>query len=172
MMDYLFSMLLVPFFPSLDDPRTNHASTIAVIQQRLSAGQEPEKRDLNPGRDNSGSEFSALSKGSTELPPITGRLFQWSSTQSGDESRRLAALDSLAESLRLTGLIESSGQQVAILSDGKVDHVVGLGSYVLGVYKVTSFGPGRIVLSGIGTSARTKSLELNLIPLNTLGDAQ
>ena len=88
------------------------------------------------------------------------------------EADRRAAVNLSAESLRLTGLIESAGQRVAILNDGHVDHVVGVGSYVLGTYKVTSFGPGQVVLSRIDSRAGEKRLELNLMPVNIPEDAQ
>lgn len=39
MMDFLFSILLVPFFPELGDPRDNHAVAMAELGQRLNAGQ-------------------------------------------------------------------------------------------------------------------------------------
>ncbi|VWX34428.1 conserved hypothetical protein [Limnobacter sp. 130] len=172
MMDFLFSILLVPFFPELDDPRRNHAGAITELEQRLSAGQKQAVGEAEPSQDHLKSKGSTLSIESAELPPITGRLFQWSSSQWGDEANRRAAIDLSAESLRLTGLIESAGHQVAILNDGQMDHVVGVGSYVLGLYKVTSFGPGRVVLSRIDARAGDKRLELNLMPVNTFGDAQ
>ncbi|MFN7507192.1 MAG: hypothetical protein ACK5Q1_16715, partial [Limnobacter sp.] len=117
-------------------------------------------------------QTGSLSVQAEDLPLITGRLFQWASAEGSEAASLSAAIDSAAETLRLTGLIESAGQRVAILNDGQKDHVVGVGSYVLGAYKVTSFGPGRVVLSPINSVAGGKRLELNLMPVNTSEDAQ
>lgn len=172
MMDFLFSILLVPFFPELGDPQDNHAVAMAELGQRLNAGQRQAGNVSEPEDSRALQHTGNLSVRAADLPPITGRLFQWSSTQWGDEADRRAAVNLSAESLRLTGLIESAGQRVAILNDGHVDHVVGVGSYVLGTYKVTSFGPGQVVLSRIDSRAGEKRLELNLMPVNIPEDAQ
>lgn len=169
MMDFLFASLLVPFFPELDDPRKKHAATMVAFEQRLNASQAQLTHDSKPLEI---SPTVALSIRATDLPPITGRLFQWSSAQQNVEANRSAALDLLAESLRLTGLIESAGHRVAILNDGHVDHVVGVGSYVLGAYRVTSVGPGQVVLSRLDARVGDKRLELNLISPKPAGDAQ
>jgi hypothetical protein len=167
MMDFLFAILLVPFFPELGDPKEKHAMAMAELVQRLNTGQK--QAVVAP-------EFieqpSSLSVRVEDLPPITGRLFQWASIEGGDGLGQGDAIDLSAESLRLTGLIETAGQRVAILNDGEKDHVVGVGSYVLGAYKVTSFGPGRVVLSPIHARAGGKRLELNLMQANIPGDAQ
>lgn len=172
MMDFLFAILLVPFFPELDDPKDKHAAAMAELGQRLNAGQKQAGVVSGPVDSSALQHARTLSVRAADLPPITGRLFQWSTAQWGDEADRRAAVDLSADSLRLTGLIESAGQRVAILSDGQADHVVGVGSYVLGLYKVTSFGPGQVVLSRIDSRAGEKRLELNLMPVNTPEDAQ
>lgn len=166
MMDFLFTLLLVPFFPELGDPNEKHAVAMAELVQRLNAGQKQVEAAPQLVE-----KPSSLSVRVEDLPPITGRLFQWSSTQWGDEINRRAAIDSTAELLRLTGLIETAGQRVGILNDGQTDYVVGVGSYVLDAYKVTSFGPGKVVLSPIDPEAGGKRLELNLMPVNTPEDA-
>lgn len=172
MMDLLFSILLVPFFPELENPEKNYAAAVATLEQRINAGQRSTEQFAESGQEHVESTPNSQRLGVTQLPPITGRLFQWSSSSWKDQINRHAVVDLSAESLRLTGLIESAGQRVAILNDGQLDHVVGVGSYVLGAYQVTSFGPGRVVLSRIDSRAGEKRLELNLMPVHTPGDAQ
>lgn len=172
MMDFLFGILLVPFFPQLDDPQENYAATMDRLEQRLNAGQWQVGSVAEPKDSGDVQLDSALSVRAMDLPPITGRLFQWSGTQSGHEANRQAAVNLSLQSLRLTGLIESAGQQVAILNDGQVDHVVGVGSYVLDTYRVTSFGPGQVVLSPLDPRAGGKRLELSFMPVNSLEVSQ
>lgn len=172
MMNFIFSILLVPLFPQLGDPQENHAAATTELQQRLNVGQKQAGGFSEPLDTRVLQPVNTLGVRKVDLPPITGRLFQWSTTQWGDEANRRATVELSAGSLRLTGLIESAGQRVAILNDGQVDHVVGIGSYVLGLYKVTSFGTGKVVLSRIDSRAGEKRLELNLMPVNTPEDSQ
>lgn len=166
MIDFLFSMLLVPLLPELGDPHINHAEAISTLQKRLS-----EKPPITPVEVVAQPSNMLISSGES-LPAISGRLFEWSNAALKEDSDPLEAVDLSAESLRLTGLIESAGQKVAILNDGEDDYVVGLGSYVLGVYKVASFGPGRVVLRRVDGRSGEKRIELNLMQDESVGELQ
>ncbi|WP_334119130.1 hypothetical protein [Limnobacter sp.] len=162
MIEFLFSLLLVPVLPELEDPAERHAVALKGLEQRLNQGRQGAGGAV--GRLVAAPQPEALSPDSSRLPAITGRLFEWSSVNSLAEQGQVAAYGLSAESLQLTGLIESSGQRVAILNDGEKDHVVGLGSYVLGTYQVVAFGRGQVVLMPLDTKTGGKRLELNLIP--------
>lgn len=167
MMEFIFSMLLVPLLPELGDPHINHASAITALEGRLSE-KRSDKLTKKPV-EGAVTPAHSLIASAEALPAISGRLFQWSDVEKGGNPNGLEAVDLLAESLRLTGLIESAGQKVAILNDGQDDHVVGVGSFVLGTYKVASFGPGRVVLFRIDSRSGERRLELNLIQEETPG---
>lgn len=165
MIEFLFSALLVPLFPDLESPATRHAQNLSELQRRLN---EDRNRVVAQGLtpDEAAAEASlALGTDVADLPKITGRVFAWSAAQArlaNESSEGGGGLS--AESLRLTGVIESSGQRVAILNDGQVDHVVGLGSYVMDSHKVIALTQRQVVLSPIDSKARGKNLELNLTP--------
>lgn len=177
MISFLFSMILVPWLPELDDPKKTHATAIATIESRLSDNfgdpfvNPPGQAPLNPATTVTAPVPNILVSSVETLPSITGRLFEWSNREVG-EPDPFATVDLAAKALRLTGLIDSAGQKVAILSDGEEDHVVGLGSYVLGAYKVAAFGPGRVVLVRIDSREGEKRLELNLMREETSGGLQ
>lgn len=158
MIDYLFTLLLVPVLPELASPNLNHATALSALEQRLNQSQQVVPTVLEAA------EVSEVQQPAPSLPKISGRLFSWSSTDANDEKARKDAVVLSAEALTLTGMIESSGQRVAILSDGEKDHVVGVGSYVLDAYKVVSFGPGQVVLMPLDGQAGGKPLQLNLMP--------
>ncbi|MEQ9108434.1 MAG: hypothetical protein RLO04_13295 [Limnobacter sp.] len=163
MMEFIFSLLLVPIIPELADPMESHSMAMNELNRRLSRGgpgsiefaNAPAVVDAVPVI--SGSESSSL-------PVITGGLFGWSDIKpmlrQGDE----ATNGSVSASLRLTGLIETSGQRIAILNDGEKDHVVGIGSYVLNTHRVEALGRRHIVLMPLDVETGGERLELNLMP--------
>jgi hypothetical protein len=157
MISTLFSLLLVPLLPELANPADQHSADLNLLAQRIRQSQEILPRtpeDLAPAQpDNTRS-----------VPVITGRLFDWSASQRNAQGAVSLAQDLPVETLRLTGMIESAGQRVAILHDGEKDHVVAIGSYVLNTYKVISFGANRVVLMPLDGLAGGKPLELNLMP--------
>lgn len=162
MIEFLFSLLLVPMLPELADPAESHAVALRELGQRLNQGQQSFE---GVGRGLvAKAQPDSLIPDPSRLPLITGRLFEWSSMNSKAEQDQRAAYGLSAESLQLTGLIESSGQRVAILNDGEKDHVVGVGSYVLGSYKVVALGLGQAVLMPLDAKTGGKRLELNLMP--------
>ncbi|BET27287.1 Tfp pilus assembly protein PilP [Limnobacter thiooxidans] len=157
MISFLFSLLLVPLLPELANPADQHSDDLNLLAQRIRQSQEilPQTpMDLT----------QAQVESARDLPLITGRLFDWSATQRNAKGEVPAANDLPVETLRLTGMIESAGQRVAILNDGQKDHVVAVGSYVLNTYKVISFGVNRVVLMPLDGLAGGKPLELNLMP--------
>lgn len=162
MIEFLFSLLLVPLVPALQNPDIGHAESLGALEQRLNQGRNA---SLTVSEANvPDSEKSILASSSEYLPPITGRLFEWSSNVLASEQARQDELGRTVESMRLTGVIESSGQRVAILNDGQRDHVVGVGSYVLNAYRVNSLSAGNVVLLPVDGRTRGKPLELKLMP--------
>ncbi|MCR2745943.1 hypothetical protein [Limnobacter parvus] len=167
MIEYLFSMLLVPLLPALENPDIGHAESLMALEQRLNQGRNSSVRVSEakaPGDDE-----LTLASNTESLPAITGRLFEWSSNLLVSEQARIDDLGRAVGSMRLTGIIESSGQRVAILNDGQRDYVVGVGSYVLNAYRVNSLGAGNVVLLPVDGRARGKPLELKLMPGVTPG---
>jgi hypothetical protein len=157
MISFLFSLLLVPFLPELANPADQHSDDLSLLAQRIRQSQEilpAPPMDL----------VQDQVENERDLPVITGRLFDWSETQRNAKGGVQTANDLPVETLRLTGMIESAGQRVAILNDGQQDHVVAVGSYVLNTYKVISFGANRVVLMPLDGLAGGKPLELNLMP--------
>lgn len=163
MISALFSLLLVPVMPHLEDPVLNHGTRLAELQQRLKTDEatQPPVQVLN----------KELALPAAELPLITGRIFDWSNKGKAEQQQEVL-LDNAVEALRLTGIIESSGQRVAILNDGQRDHVVGQGSYVLNAYQVASLDGATVVLVPISRQVGRKKLELNLLPQATAGGKQ
>ena len=161
MIEYLFTFLLVPLIPSLADPAANHAATLTTLEQRMNQGLQASSTVVDASLVMS--EPVKLNTKVAELPPITGRMFGWSAPKSMGDQVESAELEKFVGSLRFAGEIESSGKRVAILNDGEQDHVVGVGSYVLGVYKVTSLGRGKVVLTPVDGWTGGKRLELNLM---------
>lgn len=164
MIEFLFSMFLVPLFPDLEDPQVTHAEVLMTVERRLN------EMNSKPTLVTADLALESLDKAvmdTPDLPPITGRLFRWSSESLTEEAERMYAIGQSAAALRMTGLIQSSGTKVAILNDGKEDLVVGLGSYVLDAYRVTSLGQGQIVLSPVDSKSGGKRIELSLMPVIT-----
>lgn len=162
MISLLFSLLLVPLLPELANPTDQHSDDLSLLAQRIRQSQEMlpvPPIDL----------VQVQVENERDLPLITGRLFDWSVTQRNAKGEVLTANDPHVDRLRLTGMIESAGQRVAILNDGQKDHVVAVGSYVLNTYKVISFGANRVVLMPLDGLAGGKPLELNLMPGNVPG---
>lgn len=165
MIDALFSLLLVPFIPALEDPSVTHAATLNALEQRLNQSRNTPL--ANPDAETVSS--SLLVDTPERLPLITGRVFEWSSSAVASEQAQVDEIGRTVEALRLTGVIESSGQRVAILNDGHTDHVVGVGSYVLNAYRVSSLDSGNVVLMPVAGWAKGKRLELKLMPGSTPG---
>jgi hypothetical protein len=161
MIDYLFSLLLVPIFPQLADPVLTHAVAMKELEDRLLWGRNPPP--VKSGSIPSINLSEELNSNPANLPPISGRLLEWSSSQVAEEQNRQFVIGLSAGLLRLTGMIEASGQRAAILNDGQQDHVVGVGSYVLNAYRVASIGKEQIVLMAVDPRLGNKRLELNLI---------
>ncbi|MBU0784782.1 MAG: hypothetical protein KJ798_05370 [Gammaproteobacteria bacterium] len=168
MIEFLFSLLLVPMLPELADPAESHSTALKELDRRLSRGgpgsmefTEGSVIDPLPGVSPT---LNMLNPGSSSLPVITGGLFEWSSITPMSGQGYETAGGSSAASLRLTGLIETSGQRIAILNDGEKDHVVGVGSYVLNTHKVVTLGRRHAVLIPLDVETGGARLELNLIP--------
>jgi hypothetical protein len=162
MIELLFSLLLVPILPELADPAENHSSALRELDRRLSRGGPnsiafTEGSAVSPNPD-------VLALDSPSLPVITGGLFEWSNINPITSQGEVAVNGLSAVSLRLTGLIEISGQRVAILNDGEKDHVVGIGSYVLNTHRVETLGRRHVVLMPLNVEAGGTRLELNLMP--------
>lgn len=158
MIHYLFSLLLVPFLPMLEDPVLRHDEALKVVEQRLHPKDRAEQGLLAQA-------VLAAPEEQKSLPPITGRLFEWSTLAAQAKVDQTASPGGIsADALRLTALIESGGQRVAILNDGQKDHVIGVGSYVLDTYRVVSFGSNQVVLAPIDGQSGGKPLQLNLMP--------
>jgi hypothetical protein len=157
MISFLFSLMLVPLLPELANPADQHSDDLSLLAHRIRQSQE-----ILPSRPVGLAQEPVES--ARDLPVITGRLFDWSETQRDAKGKVQTANDLPVETLRLTGMIESAGQRVAILHDGQQDHVVAVGSYVLNTYKVISFGANRVVLMPLDGLAGGKPLELNLMP--------
>lgn len=165
MIDVLFSLLLVPLIPALEDPSVTHAATLSNLEQRLNQSRNTPAANLDVVAANS----SLMIDKPEELPLITGRVFEWSSSAVTKQKAQIDEIGQTVEALRLTGVIESSGQRVAILNDGHSDHVVGVGSYVLNAYRVSSLDSGNVVLLPVDGWTKGKRLELKLMPGSTPG---
>ena len=157
MISLLFSLLLVPLMPELANPADQHSDDLSLLAHRIRQSQE-----ILPSPPVDLAQVQVES--ARDLPVITGRVFDWSATQRNAKGEVATANDLPVDTLRLTGMIESAGQRVAILNDGEQDHVVAVGSYVLNTYKVISFGVNRVVLMPLDGLAGGKPLELNLMP--------
>ena len=160
MIEFIFSALLVPLLPALADPAVSHDRTLSELQSRLNQARQAQPAAV--AADLSADDPQTLSD--PPLPVISGRLFAWSKsiTETGQPTTVTAAVS--AQSLRLTGLIETSGQYVGILNDGEKDHVVGVGSYVMNAYRVVSLGKRRMVLMPLDRQTGGMPLELDLLP--------
>lgn len=167
MMEFLFSLLLVPILPELADPEESHSTALRELDRRLSRG-GPGSMELaegavaDPGL-NASATAAMLNTPPLSLPAITGGLFEWSNIRSVSNLGDQTAGGSAPVSLRLTGLIETSGQRVAIINDGDKDHVVGVGSYVLNTHRVEALGRRHAVLMPLNVEAGAARLELNLM---------
>jgi len=160
MIEFIFSALLVPLLPALADPAVSHDRALKALQARLNQAQlaqpAPVVAELSP----SAPQLTVA----PSLPVISGRLFAWSKGAADEGQQSPAAPAVSAQSLRLTGLIETSGQYVGILNDGEKDHVVGVGSYVMDTYRVVSLGKRRMVLMPLDHQAGGAPMELGLLP--------
>jgi hypothetical protein len=170
MINSIFALLLVPLFPGLADPDSAHGPALQALESKLAQGRSglqaagQDVGNIAPGKE--------LLLNPPALPLITGRIFGWSSKTGSDQFQPEADFTLVAESLRLTGMIESSGQRVAIVNDGQKDHVLALGSYLMNTYQVTSVGPGKLVLLPVSAMAGAKKIELNMAPQNGAGGLQ
>lgn len=162
MIELIFSLLLVPILPELADPVESHSMALRELDRRLSRG-GPNSIGVAENAA-AGPSANVLVSDSPSLPVITGWLFEWSNINSIVSLGEVAVSGLSAVSLRLTGLIEISGQRVAILNDGEKDHVVGIGSYVLNTHRVETLGRRHVVLMPLNVEAGGARLELNLMP--------
>ena len=160
MIEFIFSALLVPLLPALADPAVSHDLALKGLQARLNQAQLAQPgavaAELLPSEPQPNTRLA--------LPAISGRLFDWSKTSADATGQPSLAVGASAQSLRLTGLIETSGQYVGILNDGEKDHVVGVGSYVMDAYRVVSLGKRRMVLMPLDKQTGAAPLELGLLP--------
>ena len=159
MIEFLFSALLVPVLPELADPTETHAVAIKEIDKRLTRSREGAELPADAS-----TPLETLTSNQPELPVITGGLFGWSKVKPVANQGNADVASSPSIQLRLTGLMDISGQRVAILNDGAKDHVVGVGSYVLDTYQVVALGPKNAVLKALGQGSGAERLELNLMP--------
>ncbi|HEX4856431.1 MAG TPA: hypothetical protein VFV28_06425 [Limnobacter sp.] len=170
MISSLFALLLVPVFPGLEESQYRHGPALAELERQLEAARTLQSP---AGQEKGGMTASQrLTLPVPELPAITGRIFDWSENDQNMSLRREGQVEGIAETLRLTGVIEAGGQQVAILHDGREDHVVGLGSYVLNAYKVTALGRGKVELTPVIERAGVKRIQLNLVSGTAAGELQ
>lgn len=160
MIEFIFSALLVPFLPALADPVVSHEQALKALQARLNQAQIAKPAAVAAELSPSASQLTTA----PSLPVISGRLFAWSKSAADTELPSSVTTAVSAQSLRLKGLIETSGQYVGILNDGEKDHVVGVGSYVMDAYRVVSLGKRRMVLMPLDRQAGGAPLELGLLP--------
>lgn len=160
MIEIIFSALLVPLLPALTDPAISHGRALKELQARLNQAQLVLPADV--ATESLADESSR--KNSLALPEISGRLFDWSRSSADAGGQPDMVVGVSAQSLRLTGLIETSGQYVGILNDGEKDYVVGVGSYVMDTHRVVSLGKRRMVLMPLDDQAGGAPLELELLP--------
>lgn len=160
MIEFIFSALLVPLMPALADPAVSHDPALKDLRARLDQSQSAQPAlvpvELLPSKPQPSTKLS--------LPAISGRLFDWTRNSADATGQPSMAVGASAQSLRLTGLIETSGQYVGILNDGEKDHVVGVGSYVMDAYRVVSLGKRRMVLMPLDKQAGAAPVELGLLP--------
>lgn len=162
MIEFIFSALLVPLLPSLADPAATHSQALKELQTRLNQAQLAPP--ITTAAESSPGELKLTT--AAALPAISGRLFDWSKSSADLAVQQSIAVAVSAQSWRLTGLIETSGQYVGILNDGEKDHVVGVGSYLMDAYRVASLGNGRMILMPLDSQAGSAPLQLDLLPGN------
>lgn len=150
MIGSMLSLLLVPFYPSLEDPQKIHEADMGKLKQILQKTSQPVV--IDPAL------LVFAPPPPSPLPPISGRLLsQKIATAQTDANTDGKAVVRWS----LTGLILSGGQRVAILSDGINDHVVAQGSYVNRQFKVGPITANSTVLIPV-TSEHTKPIRLIL----------
>lgn len=150
MISALITLLLVPFFPSLESPDVVHAGEMGKLVQRLEQTGKPVVIDPSV------LVFSPEPK--APLPPISGRLL---AQRVGPKAQELASTAKAGAMWALTGIIYVGGKRVAILNDGAQDHVVAQGSFVNKQVKVTDLTSNSAVLIPLG-EAEAKPIRLNL----------
>ena len=150
MIGALISLLLVPFYPSLEDPQKVHEADMGKLTQILKKTSQPVV--IDPAL------LVFTPPPPSPLPAISGRLLsQKISTAQSDGTTG----DKPVVQWSLTGLILSGGQRVAILSDGINDYVVAQGSYVNRQFKVGPITANSTVLIPV-TSENAKPIRLIL----------
>lgn len=160
MIEFIFSTLLVPLLPALANPAVSHDQALKELQSRLGQVQHAQPVSMESKLSSAEPQL----KPSLALPVISGRLFDWSNSSKNESGQSSIEIGVSAQSLRLTGVIETSGQYVGILNDGEKDHVVGVGSYVMDAFRVVSLGKRRLVLMPIDSRAGSAPVELGLLP--------
>ena len=163
MIDFLFSFLLVPLEPALENPQTLYAGQLTEIVQRLDKSQE-----VHPALD------PELFKPKPVVQPETPKgILLINTLPKPEEGKSPAGLSSEAlATLSLTGVMQVGKGKVAILNDGVNDHVLALGSYLLNSMQVSFIGNDRIRLTPIQQTAESKDIELILQHANKKGSEQ
>lgn len=150
MISALISLLLVPFFPSLESPEVMHAGEMNKLVHRLEQTGKPVVIDP--------SLLVFMPEPKAPLPAISGRLL---AQQVGPKTQDLANAGKAGLAWALTGIIYVGGKRVAILNDGTQDHVVAQGSFVNKQVKVSDLTSNSAVLIPLG-EAEAKPIRLNL----------
>ncbi len=137
MIELLVSSLL-PFMQFLENPEIRYEETAQQIEGRLRSIDATSGDELPP--------LPPVALSDKKIPPVSGRLLQQTASpkDSGVSDNQNLVSEQL---LRLTGVIESDGQRVGIVSNGQQDVVVGVGSYLFGTFKVIQVGSSELVMS-------------------------
>lgn len=137
MIELLVSSLL-PFMQFLEDPKLRYGETAQRIESRL--------RSIEATNGDEQPPLPLLVLSDKKIPPVSGRLLESSASLKEPEAMENQGRVS-EQLLRLTGVIESDGQRVGIVSNGQQDMVVGVGSYLFGAFKVIEVGRSNLVMS-------------------------
>ena len=137
MIELLVSSLL-PFMQFLEDPESRYQESTQRIESRLQSIDATNSDELPP--------LPVRVLSDKKIPPVSGRLVESSASLKGQDASENQNLVS-EQLLRLTGVIESDGQRVGIVSNGQQDVVVGVGSYLFGTFKVIQVGSSELVMS-------------------------
>ncbi|HEX4878340.1 MAG TPA: hypothetical protein VFV39_00715 [Limnobacter sp.] len=152
MISWIFSTLLVPLFPALEDPRQSYATQMAELSARLERSKQAtvQKEDAP----------SEPRLSSTPMPQVTGRVFERRMSTEVSELEDVSV--DVLSALSLTGIVQSDGRRFAIVSDGQADHVVAAGSYLLGAARVAQVNPDSLLLVLQAGANVGKQVELHL----------
>ena len=137
MIDWLISLMCASFVPELEDPNIKNEIQMTKLKGRL---EKTAQLSLIPI-----AEIVVSPPPPVELPVVSGKSLLVSAS-SPELVERIQALDSPVLDVLLTGIIGHGNQRAAILTDGKKDHVVGVGGYVSNAFKVTDIGVNSVTL--------------------------